>query len=189
MRRASDFAGRDLLAVHLVPGVGDVRHDEGNQQRDPEHHLEREAARGTVADGKGTLEVGAGRIVGRPVEAGHEKDRHDDEYRPDAGGPDALQRFRERALIQAQQHKHHARQEQDQYSGHLQEIMQVFVSFQRDHACPVYGITLPQQQDGEPAQEAGEEGECVQLDAAAHLAAHGRILHVVEDVERAEGGR
>ena len=158
MRRASDFAGRDLLAVHLVPGVGDVRHDEGNQQRDPEHHLERE-------------------------------DRHDDEYRPDAGGPDALQRFRERALIQAQQHKHHARQEQDQYSGHLQEIMQVFVSFQRDHACPVYGITLPQQQDGEPAQEAGEEGECVQLDAAAHLAAHGRILHVVEDVERAEGGR
>ena len=42
--RFGDLFRSDLLAVHLVPGVGDVGHYEGDQQRHPEHHLKRKPA-------------------------------------------------------------------------------------------------------------------------------------------------
>ena len=91
-----------------MPGVRYVGHDEGDEQRHPGHHFKREETRGTVADGQRALEVGAGRIVRRPVESSQEEYRHYHQHRSGRCEPESLAGLRERAFPDTCQHQRHA---------------------------------------------------------------------------------
>ena len=171
-----------------MPGIGDVGHDEGNQEGYPEHDLERKLARGAVANREGTLQVGAGRVVGRTVVAGDEEDGHHDQDRADAGGPDTASGLLEGALENAPEYQQHAEEEHHQDGGHLQEVMQVLEFLHRDDPVLVRGKAGAYQQDEQPAQEEGQERYEAHFDRAAHLGLDCVVIHVVEDVECTEDG-
>lgn len=80
MLRLFQLVRGDPVLVHRPPRVGDVGNHEWNEKRYIGHHSQREIAGGTVPDGEGTLEVRAGRIIGRVVEPGHEEDGITDRY-------------------------------------------------------------------------------------------------------------
>ena len=105
MSRLFNFLPGDLPMVHGAPGEGDVGDHERDEEGDPEHHFQREVAGGAVPDGQGALEVGEGRIISRPVETSQEEDGHHHEDGTGEGEPEAPAVLRERAQVQAREHK------------------------------------------------------------------------------------
>jgi len=145
--------GCNLLAVHLKPGLGDVGHHKGNQERNTGHHLECKVTGGTVADGEGTLQVCGRRIIGSTVEAGQEEHGHHYQHRTWHGEPNAFAGLAEGSQIQAVQHQHHAGEQHHQHYGHGHEVVPVFERFQGNGLVRRNGIALAHQQNHGPAEE------------------------------------
>lgn len=72
--------------IHGVPAIGDVGQDDGDEEGDVEHRLEREQTAATVGNRQRALQVSVGGIVGRRVPSRDEEENEDDEHRADAAG-------------------------------------------------------------------------------------------------------
>ena len=81
------------------------------------------------------MQVGQRGVVGRVVERSHLQERPNGEDATDARTPDAATCRGENGATDAQQHKHHAEQEEHQREGQCQEVVQILVGLDADDAC------------------------------------------------------
>ena len=68
-----EFVAGEFAVVHLVPAVGDVGQDEGDEERDVEHCSQGELAAAGVFERQRRLQISCGGIVGRVVPSGTEQ--------------------------------------------------------------------------------------------------------------------
>ena len=117
-----------MLIVHLAaidapkvdgpPGKEDVGEDEGDEEGDVAHHLEREGAGAAVLYRERALQVGQRRIIGRVVQSGAEQQGGNSQHRTGSGKPDpAAEPFPEERFPDAKQDADHAHQEHHQDPG------------------------------------------------------------------------
>ena len=136
------------------------------------------------------MQVGQRGVVGRVVERSHLQERPNGEHATDARTPDAATRRGENGATDAQQHQHHAEQEEHQREGQCQEVVQILVGLDADDArFGVDGKTVGREQVGGEGEEEHEEGHGIDEHLSAQTGREAFVVDVVEHVEATEDAR
>ena len=136
------------------------------------------------------MQVGQRGVVGRVVECSHLQECPNGEDATDARTPDAATRRGENGATDAQQHQHHAEQEEHQREGQCQEVVQILVGLDADDArFGVDGKTVGREQVGGEGEEEHEEGHGIDEHLSAQTGREAFVVDVVEHVEATEDAR
>ena len=116
-------------------------------------------ARRRVPDGKRALQVMGGWVEGRIVHPGQHEEAEDHKDRTDAGRPDPVLTGSPDATPDSQQDTNHTQEEEGQYQGHGQQVVEVLVGL-HGHLTRirVHRETFPEHEPYGKYQEKDHEG-------------------------------
>ena len=177
--------------VYRPPSKEDVGDDEGDEDGDVAHHLEREEAGAAVLYRKRALQVGQRRVISRMVESGAKEQGRHRQDRTRTSEPYPLPTsFLEECLPYAKQNSHDAHQEHAQYPRHLKQVVQILLRLHihllRDR---IYGKAFRQQQVEKEQEEEDEECATLLLQMSATTGVNLRIVNIINEIEQSQHTR
>lgn len=174
--------------VDRPPGKEDVGKDEGDEEGDVAHHLEREGAGAAVLYRERALQVGQRGIIGSVVQSGAEQESGDGQHRTSSSKPySTSEPFPEERFPDAKQDADHAHQEHHQDNGHFQEVVQILIRLHVDLLrLRVHGKAFRQQQIEEEEEEEDQERATLLLQVPAATGVDFFIIYIINEIEQTQ---
>ena len=174
--------------VDRPPGKEDVGKDEGDEEGDVAHHLEREGAGAAVLDRERTLQVGQRGIIGRVVQSAAEQQGGNSQHRTGSGKPySTAEPFPKERFPDTKQDVDHAHQEHHQDKRHLQEVVQILIRLHVDLLClRIHSKAFRQQQIEEEEEEEDQERAALLLQVPAATGVDFFIIYIINVIEQTQ---